>query len=182
MDFVVRDWDDETGQVAVRYFGSEFLGHTTAADLMQSFQQGTSQLNPKSLLQIPMDGPNVNWRFYQDLLQVRKSQELPELLNIGSCGLHIVHGSLQKGVTDTGWKLGNIMRCLWWLFHDSPARREDVASVTSCPLYPLKFCPHRWVEDACVAEWTLQMWPDVKRYVSQKDPKHSLLCHSSTSM
>ncbi|KAJ8403281.1 hypothetical protein AAFF_G00354980 [Aldrovandia affinis] len=174
IDFVVRYWDDDTDQVAVRYFGSEFLGCTTAADLMKGFQEGTAQLNPKSLLQISMDGPNVNvCSFYQDLVQMRTFQELPELLNIGSCGLHIVHGSLQKGVTDSGWKLGNIMRCLWGLFHDSTGWREDFDSVTSCPLYPLKFCPHRWVEDARVAERILQMWSHVKKYASHvvKDNK-----------
>ena len=72
-----------------------------------------------------MDGPNVNWKFYTDLTKECNSEELPQLLNIGSCGLHIVHGGLQKGVNEFGWKLGHLMRSLWQLFHDTPARRED---------------------------------------------------------
>ena len=34
MDFIIRYWDDNTNKVAVRYLGSEFLGHATAVDLL----------------------------------------------------------------------------------------------------------------------------------------------------
>ena len=47
-----------------------------------------------------MDGPNVNWKFYHNLLQERKGEELPDLLNIGSCSLHVVHGSFEKGAKE----------------------------------------------------------------------------------
>ena len=110
-----------------------------------------------------MDGPNVNWKFYTDLTKERNSEEL---LNIGSCGLHIVHGGLQKGVNESDWKLGHLMRSLWQLFHDSPARREDFGKLTGSTVFPLKFCPHRWVEDVVVAERAHQMWPNIKKYVS----------------
>ena len=53
---------------------------------------------------------------YTDLTKERNSEELPQLLNIGSCGLHIVHGGLQKGVNESGWKLGHLRRSLWQLF------------------------------------------------------------------
>ena len=32
-----------------------------------------------------MDGPHVNWKFYHNLFQECKGEELPDLLNIGSC-------------------------------------------------------------------------------------------------
>ena len=81
---------------------------------------------------------------YTDLTKERNSEELPQLLNIGSCVLHIVHGGLQKGVNESGWKLDHLMRSLWQLFHDTPARVEDVV----------------------VAERAHQMWPNIKKYVS----------------
>ncbi len=84
MDVIVRYWDSDTGQVSVRYLGSEFLGHATAADLLTHFKDGIRQLDPKQLLQVSMDGPSVNWKFYTDLARERKTQELTELLNIGS--------------------------------------------------------------------------------------------------
>ena len=166
IDFIIRYWDGNTNKVAVRYLGSEFLGHATAVDRLPHFKQWISRLDPKRLLQVSMDGPNVNWKFYTDLTKERNSEELPQLLNIGSCGLHIVHGGLQKGVNESGWKLGHFMRSLWQLFHDIPARREDFVKLTGSTVFPLKFCPHRWVEDVVVAEWAHQMWPNIKKYVS----------------
>ena len=166
MDFIIRYWDGNTNKVAVRYLGSEFLGHTTAVDLLTHFKQGISQLDPKRLLQVSMDGPNVNWKFYTDLTKERNSEELPQLLNIGSCGLHIVHGGLQKGVNESGWKLGHLMRSLWQLFHDTAARRKDFVKLTGSTVFPLKLCPHRWVEDVVVAERAHQMWPNIKKFVS----------------
>ena len=79
MDFINRYWDGNTNKVAVRYLGSEFLGHATAVDLLTHFKQGISRLDPKRLLQVSMDGPNVNWKFYTDLTMERNSEELPQL-------------------------------------------------------------------------------------------------------
>ena len=164
--FIIRYWDGNTNKVAVRYLGSEVLGHVTAVDLLTHFKQGISRLDPKRLLQVSMDGPNVNWKFYTDLTKERNSEELQQLLNIGSCGLHIVHGGLQKGVDESGWKLGHLMRSLWQLFPDTPVRREYFVKLTGSTVFPLKFCPHRWIEDVVVAERAHQMWPNIKKYVS----------------
>ena len=65
----------------MRYLGSEYLGHATAADLVTHFKDGIRQLDPKATtpgLQCEL------WTFYTDLARERKTQELPELLNIGS--------------------------------------------------------------------------------------------------
>ena len=39
------------------------------------------------------------------------------------------------------------------------------AKTVKLTVFPLKFCPHRWVEDV-VAERAHQMWPNIKNYVS----------------
>ena len=44
---------------------------------------------------LSMDGPNVNWAF-QDILENYRKEEDPNassLLNIGSFGLHVLHGA-----------------------------------------------------------------------------------------
>ena len=38
--------------------------------------------------------------------------------------------------------------------------------LTGSTVFPLKCCPHRWVEDVVVAERAHQMWPNIKKYVS----------------
>ena len=68
-------------------------------------------------------------------------------------------------MNESGWKLGHLMRSLWQLFHDTPARREDFVKLTGSAVFPLKFCPHRWVEDVVVAERVYQMWLNIKKYV-----------------
>ena len=49
------------------------------------------------VLQVSMNGPNVNWAFY-DMLQNQTADEYNcQLLNLGFCGLHLVHGAFKHG-------------------------------------------------------------------------------------
>ncbi|KAK1906949.1 hypothetical protein KUDE01_009345 [Dissostichus eleginoides] len=167
MDIILRYWSEREGKVAVRYFTSEFLGHTQAEKLLESINRSLSPLDPKKLLQISMDGPTVNWKFLR-IFQEDKSKEdpdAPKLINLGSCGLHVVHGSFQTGERETGWKIGDALRALWQVFHDSPARREDFSELTKTARFPLKFCATRWVEDLQVAERAIEVWPAVMAYI-----------------
>ena len=58
------------------------MGHATAADILTHFKKGMTLLSPRSLVQISMDGPIVNWKFHHNLFQEHKGEELPDLLNI----------------------------------------------------------------------------------------------------
>lgn len=58
------------------------------------------------------------------------------------------------------------MSSLYWLFQDSPARREDFVSITGSSVFPKQFCSHRWVENVTVIERALEMWSDVKQRVA----------------
>lgn len=109
----------------------------------------------------------MNWKFLR-LFQEDKSKEdpdAPKLINLGRCGLHVVHGSFQTRERETGWKIGDALRALWQVFHDSPARREDFSELTKTARFPLKFCPARWVEDLQVAERAIEVWPAVTAYI-----------------
>ena len=143
MDMIVRFWDSKSNKVTERYLSSEFMGHATAADMLTDLKIEMALLNPRSLVQISMDGPNVNWKFYHNLFQEHKGEELPDLLNIEGCSLHVVHGSFEKGAKESGWNLGNTLRSLWQIFHDTPARREDFIQITSSDLFPFQFCQLR---------------------------------------
>ena len=121
------------------------MGHATATDMMTHLKNGMALLNPSSLAQISMNGTNVNRKFYHNLFQERKGEELPDLLNIGSCNLHVVHLSFEKGANESGWNLGNTLHSLWQIFRDTPARREDFIQITDSNLFPFQLCKHRWV-------------------------------------
>jgi hypothetical protein len=107
LDFSVRYWDPNHNQVIDRYFGSEFLGHARAVDLLESFKSGTYKLIPEKLIQVSMDGPNVNLKFLRDLKTDRSivNPEIPSLIDIGTCGLHVIHGAFRSGFESTGWKI-----------------------------------------------------------------------------
>lgn len=169
MDLLLRFWDNELNRVVTRYFDSMFLGHTRAADLLEKFKGGFSKLNLSNMLQVSMDGPSINWKF-MDLLQQDRSESDPNitsLINIGSCGLHVVHGAFKHGAIKAGWKLDGVFRSLYHCFHDSPARREDyVAANDGSALFGLKFCATRWLKDVPVAERAIQIWPNGQKYIA----------------
>ena len=86
---------------------------------------------------------------------------------IGSCGLHVVHGAFKDGYISTNWNIHSLLANLYWLFKDSPARREDLIEATGLTLFPLKFCAHRWVENVLVAERAAQVWPYVTAFAAK---------------
>ena len=76
--------------------------------MLTHFKKGMAFLNPSSSVQISMDGPNVNWKFFHNLFQERKGEELPACslylavlpIYIGSSSLHVVHGRFGKGAKE----------------------------------------------------------------------------------
>ena len=107
-----------------RYINSAFLGHASADHILQSILEITTGLELRKLIQVSMDGPNVNWKFHRLLEKHMESTTASSLLD-GRCGLHIVHTHIP------------VWRCCFWLglteaavvailpFKDMPARRED---------------------------------------------------------
>ena len=60
MDIIVHYFHEE--KCLSEYFDSQFMGHTTAKDLLENLKSTLSKLNNRKLLQISMDGPRVNWK------------------------------------------------------------------------------------------------------------------------
>ena len=77
-----------------------------------------------------MDGPSTNWSVLDELSLQRDGDELLPLENVGRCELHVLHGALKTAFQDTDWSLDKILKAMWNLFHDSPARRETYKGIT----------------------------------------------------
>ena len=175
MDFTVRYF--KNNKVESRYLTSLFLGHTTAKDLKKKFEEATEQLDMKKLLQISMDGPNVNWKLLDTIAEDRSSNEqYPILLNVGSCSVHVVHGAFRNGIKQTNWEIDLLLRSLHSLFNETPARREDYTKITGSRVFPQQFCGHRWLEDKKVAERALEIWPNITVFITEtlKKPKNQI--------
>ena len=92
-----------------------------------------------------MDDPNVNLKFLKEFSKLRTGDSVHSLADIGTCSLHSVHGNMKTGEIASKWGLKKIMKSAYIILHDSPARREDYASVSLSKLYPLSLCATRYV-------------------------------------
>ena len=66
-----------------------------------------------------MDGSIVNLKFLEKLQKDSLENEQPELVNIGSCGLHAIHGVFKTGAESTSWNIRKTLHCSYKLLHDS---------------------------------------------------------------
>ncbi|XP_070390112.1 uncharacterized protein [Dermacentor albipictus] len=162
LDVHVRLWNN--CEVATRYPTSTFMGHSTADDLMQKLTETLASFPLSKIVQLSMDGPNVNWSLFNKLQQHMKNDFQVQCLDIGSCGLHTVHNAYKAGMHATSWPVDTFLSSLFSLFHDAPARREDFVEETRSKLFPLPFVPHRWVENVPVLERALAMWEHLRHY------------------
>ena len=84
------------------------MGHARASDLTQSLIKRLKDLDYENkMVQVSMYGPNAIW-FLLDNLKKKKKEENanePDLVNIGSCCLHVVHGSFGTASKKTDWSL-----------------------------------------------------------------------------
>ena len=87
-----------------------------------------------------MDGPNVDLKFLKFIQQDQKENEKHQLINIGSCGLHIINDAFKIGAEKPDWRMKKILNGAFQILHDSPARREDFLTITGSNEFPLNFC------------------------------------------
>ncbi|GBL88251.1 hypothetical protein AVEN_22110-1 [Araneus ventricosus] len=174
LDIHIRFWHPTENKVRTQYLNSAFLGHSTANDLLLAFYKSVEKLDLSKLVQVSMDGPAVNWKFYQSLQEDLIKEHNVKCISIGSCGLHILNNAFWKGEACTEWNIGSILSALYYLFKDCPARREDFLNSSVQKKLPLKFCSHRWLENAPVAERAILVWDDVISYTNKvQSGKHS---------
>lgn len=63
MDIAVAFWNKKSNEVEMHYFSSAFLGHSAARDLCTAFQNELKEVDLNNMLQVSIDGPNVNLAF-----------------------------------------------------------------------------------------------------------------------
>nr|CAD7460795.1 unnamed protein product [Timema tahoe] len=59
----------------------------------------------------------------QEHIKSVTDNEVCSLVNLGTCWLHVVHGSLRTRVEPVNWDIGSVLRHTYYLFTDSTARR-----------------------------------------------------------
>ncbi|CAL1293400.1 unnamed protein product [Larinioides sclopetarius] len=84
MDLHIRFWNEKNQEVETRYVTSSFMGHSTAEDILREFRVSTEKLDLRKVLSVSMDGPSVNWKFF-NLFDVEIQKEFAtSLINVDS--------------------------------------------------------------------------------------------------
>ena len=110
MDISIRLWDDIVGKAVTRYFDSRFFKRPNADNILQELLKATTNLPTKILSMLSMDGPNTNWTAHEKLKNIRSREENPQLFEVGSCGLHVIHGAFQSAVKTIGWEIEKFLK------------------------------------------------------------------------
>lgn len=171
MDIYVRFWDGKENVVRTRYYSSVFMGHSTAEDTLSAICSETNKLNFSKVVNLSMDGPSVNWKVFSLFQDVLRKDHNSLLVNVGSCCLHTLNNSFKHGCRATDWDIGSFLSSLYWLFKDSPARREDYLQLSESGKMPYKFCKHRWLENCPAAERAIEIIEELKCYKSSVERK-----------
>ncbi|KAJ8894103.1 hypothetical protein PR048_006713 [Dryococelus australis] len=117
-------------EVKAKNFTSIFLGHSIAKDILNGLLDAVAQLKLFLALQLSMDDTNVNWKVYRLLQDHLRQEHNKTVLNIGSSSLHVAHNVFKTGCSATSWDIHEFLGCLYTLFKEAPARREDYQSTT----------------------------------------------------
>ena len=69
--------------------------------------------------------------FWMNMHHQELDNNASSLINVGSCGLHVIHNSFKSGAKASKWNIEEILSSLQWLLVDSPTRKEDFTEILS---------------------------------------------------
>jgi len=170
-------WSKTHGYVITNYLGSLFVGHYTAADLLDHYLafRVKWKLDDKLLLHLGMDGPNVNLRIERELADHLSKNCEAQFLQLGSCSLHPVHTAFKKGLEEMDFPFDSFFHDLSFSFHLSSARREDYKSMEVITeviaVFVKKHGPTRWLSMKPVGARVLEQIDNLKEYFLTFLPK-----------
>ena len=73
----------------------------------------------------------MNLLFLQVITEKHKDEELSQLIDLGSCGLHTVHNAFKHGEKASDWQLKKLMSSMSKIYHEAPGRRADYKTVNN---------------------------------------------------
>ena len=63
LDLVIQFFQENLRKVETRYWHSQFIGHSTANDILKHFCKSLGTLGNAKLRQVSRDGPSTNQKF-----------------------------------------------------------------------------------------------------------------------
>lgn len=176
-DGYLQYWSPSRNEIVNAYCGSVFIGHCNHKDLVKHYREFESELELDStnLLQLGMDGPNVNKKFATVLAAQVESDTDTKVLDIGTCSLHPVHTAYRKGLKELDFDFDGFFCDVHFFFKLSSARREDYALIQDTTdvvaMYAKKHSSTRWLSMKYVCLRVLEQLPNLKEYFLKFLPK-----------
>ena len=107
MDLHIKYYNTTNKCATTRYYNLEIMGEASAQDMKNL--NCLKKLENNKLIQVSSDGPNVNLAFFDILNNKRSDDELSQLINIGTCGLHTLRNSFKQDEKASGWKISKLL-------------------------------------------------------------------------
>ena len=145
----------------MRWRGPSFIGHTTCEHLVKHLSAVLELLDMKHMDHISMDGPSVNWKFYDIFKDTCLDGIFHSFIDIGAYSLHVIHGAFRTGAEASGWKLKSTLKGLHRTLHHTPACREGYTSITGNVKFLYYFCGTRWVDNKRVSDQLISIWENI---------------------
>ena len=133
-----------------------------------------SHLSHSNVLQLSVDGVNVNLDVLKQCHQYRVEKKYSMIVNIGSCGLHILDEALQYGFKQLSWDIDKILKAMWqtnippitiqaiYIYRERERERERERG---CDTLPLRFCKTRWIQHESVVERAIRLWRNIVQII-----------------
>lgn len=161
MDVNIRYWNVCKNIAETSYLTSRMLLRPNAENLKEELLVSIESLDKSKFLHLAMDGPTTNWSVLNLIDGCLEDGGFSNTINIGSCSLHILHGAFGTGIHITGWKIGKLMKAMFKILDESPARRDIYLREGTSEKFPQSFSETRWIEDEPVADRALQVWTSI---------------------
>ena len=187
MDVHVIFFDSNKQEVVRSFIGYHFMGHVSAEDTFASFKEIHKDLDlVHNLVQVSMDGPNVNWKTVEIIKDHQKIQDqnCPNLIAIDSCGLHVVHGAYGAEQNTTDWSLEKFLKTIYSIFKVAPAchegylvandLHESYKSKSVSYLFAQKFYGHRGLENGTALKRATEINQNLKLYSKNLKEKKNI--------
>ena len=107
MDVLVRYFSETNGEIKVRFLKAWVLGHVFGEKVGDKLLKNLEELGLplRLLLSISSDGPNMKKTVKANISAKLKQCFKRQLVNTGSCQLHVVHNKFRKGLESYGEEL-----------------------------------------------------------------------------
>ena len=109
MDLHIRFWDSNKDVVATRHYSSEFLGKSSPNDICSHFKTVYCSIRERKTSSSFSRCTKREFTFSQSPYRNAKDEELNQLIDLGTCGLHTANNAFKHGEKASDWQLKKLM-------------------------------------------------------------------------